>query len=108
MNRISYSALTREAARLLGARIRLGRSERRWTLRQLAERVGITEGTLRKIEQGNLSVSLGAALEAAVLVGVPLFDQDPNRRALETGRVEDRLALLPARIREPRLPNNDF
>jgi len=43
-----------------------------------------------------------------VLVGVPLFDQDPNRRALEAGRVEDRLALLPARTRKPRLPDNDF
>lgn len=108
MSQITYSPLTKEAARLLGARIRLGRKERRWTLRQLAERIGITEGTVRKIEQGGLSVSLGAALEAAVLVGVPLFDQNPNRRALEAGRVEDRLALLPARTRERRLANNDF
>jgi transcriptional regulator with XRE-family HTH domain len=108
MSQITYSPLTKEAARLLGARIQLGRKERRWTLRQLAERVGITEGTLRKIEQGDLSVSLGAGLEAAVLVGVPLFDRDPDRRALEAGRVEDRLALLPARTREPRLLNNDF
>src|SRR5690242_2420835 len=108
MSQITYSPLTKEAGRLLGARIRLGRKERRWTLRQLAERVGITEGTVRKIEQGSLSVSLGAALEAAVLVGVPLFDENPNRRALEVGRVEDRLALLPARARKPRLPRNDF
>jgi transcriptional regulator with XRE-family HTH domain len=108
MARITYSSPTKEAARLLGARIRLGRKERRWTVRQLAERVGVTEGTLRKIEQGEPSVSLGAALEAAVLVGVPLFDGDPDRRSLERGRVEDHLALLPARIREPRQPKNDF
>jgi transcriptional regulator with XRE-family HTH domain len=75
---------------------------------QLAERVGVTEGTLRKIEQGSPSVSLGATLEAAVLVGVPLFDRDPDRRALEQSRVDDRLALLPARTREPRRPKNDF
>lgn len=105
---ITYSPPTKEAARLLGARIRLARKERRWTLKSLAERVGITEDTLRKIEQGNLSVSLGAALEAAVLVGVPLFDQDRGRRFLEKGRVDDRLALLPDRVREPRRPNNDF
>jgi transcriptional regulator with XRE-family HTH domain len=108
MAQITYSTLTKEAARLLGARIRLGRKERRWTVAQLAERVGITEGTLRKIEQGKLSVSLGAALEAAVLVGVPLFDREPDRRSLESSRVDDRLALLPARTREPRLPKNDF
>lgn len=108
MPQITHSTLTKEAARLLGARIRLGRKERRWTVAQLAERVGVTEGTLRKIEQGKLSVSLGAALEAAVLVGVPLFDQDPDRRSLEAARVADRLALLPARAREPRRPKNDF
>jgi len=108
MAQITYSPPAKEAARLLGARIRLSRKERRWTVGQLAERVGVTEGTLRKIEQGKLSVSLGAALEAAVLVGVPLFDQDPARRTLEMGRVEDRLALLPARTREPRLTKNDF
>jgi transcriptional regulator with XRE-family HTH domain len=105
---ITYSPSTEEAARLLGARIRLGRKERRWTLESLAERVGVTEGTLRKIEQGNLSVSLGAALEAAVLVGVPLFDPDPARRTLERGRVEDRLAVFPDRVRESRRPDNDF
>lgn len=105
---ITYSPLTKEAARLLGARIQLGRKERRWTLRSLAERVGVTVETLRKIEQGNLSVSIGAALEAAVLVGVPLFDQDPDRRSLERGRVDDRLALLPDRVRRPRRPDNDF
>src|SRR5580692_1946878 len=104
---VTYSPLTKEAARLLGARIRLGRKERRWTVESLAERVGVTEGTLRKIEQGNLSVSLGAALEAAVLVGVPLFDRDPDRRTLERGRVEDRLALFPSCIRK-RQPKNDF
>lgn len=108
MAKITYSPSTEEAASLLGARIRLGRKERRWTVAQLAERVGITEGTLRKIEQGKPSVSLGAALEAAVLVGVPLFDPDPTRRVLEKGRVEDRLALLPARTREPRRLKNEF
>jgi transcriptional regulator with XRE-family HTH domain len=104
----TYSPATKEGARLLGARIRLGRKERRWTVGSLAERVGVSEGTLRKIEEGNLGVGLGAALEAAVLVGIPLFDQDPERRSLEKGRVEDRLAVFPDRIREPRRLKNDF
>jgi transcriptional regulator with XRE-family HTH domain len=108
MAKIAFSPITEDAARLLGSRVRQGRRERRWTVAELAERVGVTEGTLRKVEQGSLSVSLGAALEAAALVGVTLFDPEPDRRALEQGRVDDRLALLPARTRAPRRPRNDF
>jgi len=103
-----YSPLAREAARLLGSRIRLGRKERHWTIRELAERVGISEMTMRKIEHGDTSVRLGVALEAAALVGVPLFDPDPSRRALERSRVEDRLALLPQSVRRPRRVNDEF
>jgi transcriptional regulator with XRE-family HTH domain len=104
----NYSPVTREAVRLLGSRIRLGRRERRWTIPELADRVGVSEVTMRKIERGDMSVRLGVALEAATLVGVPLFDPDPSRRALEQGRVEDRLALLPQSVRKPRKVNDEF
>jgi len=104
----TYSPVTREAARLLGSRIRLGRKERRWTVPELADRVGVSEATMRKIEHGETSVRLGVALEAAALVGVPLFDPDPSRRALEQRRVEDRLALLPQSVRKPRKVNDEF
>lgn len=63
---------------------------------------------MRKIEHGDTSVRLGVALEAAALVGVPLFDPDPSRRVLEQGRVEDRLALLPQSVRKPRKVNDEF
>jgi hypothetical protein len=63
---------------------------------------------MRKIEQGDMSVRLGIALEAATLVGVPLFDPDPSRRTLERERVEDRLALLPQSVRKPRKVNDEF
>jgi transcriptional regulator with XRE-family HTH domain len=108
MPKQTYTPITREAARLLGARIQLGRKERRWTLRQLAERVGVTEGTLRKIERGDLSVNLGSAFEAAALVGVPLFDEDPGRRELEAARLADRLAVLPKSVHPPRRIDDDF
>lgn len=105
----TYSSQTAEAARLLGNRIRLARLERRWTIEELAERVGINHITMSKIERGNLSVGLGAAFEAAVLVGVPLFHADAERRDQETRNVETRLALLPKRARRPtRNISNDF
>jgi transcriptional regulator with XRE-family HTH domain len=100
--------VTIEAARLLGARVRLARRERRWTLQELAERVGVTQVTMRKVERGDLTVALGVAFEAATVVGVPLFHEDRARRSLERGRVDDRLAVLPQVVRKPAEVNDDF
>ncbi|GAU07627.1 helix-turn-helix transcriptional regulator [Desulfoplanes formicivorans] len=94
----TYSRSTREAGQLLGNLIRLGRKERRMTQAELAQRAGISVGTLRKIEQGDLKCEIGLVFEAAVLVGVKLFEVDPIPMGLLTERVEDKLALLPKRI----------
>lgn len=104
----TYSPVTVEAASLLGARVRLARRERHWTVEELAERVGVTHVTLRKVERGDLTVGLGVALEAAALAGVALFHEDSSRRALEAGRVEDRLAVLPQIVRKPMEVDDDF
>jgi transcriptional regulator with XRE-family HTH domain len=103
-----YSPLTIEAAKLLGARVRLARLERRWTLQGLADRVGVSHVTMRKIERGDLTVALGVAFEAAAVVGVPLFDEDRSRRSLEAGRVDDRLAVLPRLVRKPLKVDDNF
>ena len=104
----TYSPLALEAAKLLGANVRLRRQQRRWTVAELAERVGVSEATMLKVEHGAPGVRLGIALEAAALVGVTLFDEDGSRRALEAARVEDRLALLPQRVRRPAEVDDDF
>lgn len=104
----NYSPRTLEASALLGSRIRQGRRERRWTLEELAERVGIGVVTMRKIEQGDPSVGLGLAFEAANLTGVALFHEEGSRLALETARVDDRLAVLPRLVRKPTEVDNDF
>ena len=103
----AYSPRTIEAASLLGDRIRMGRRERHWTMEDLAERVGIGVVTLRKIERGDPSVGLGLAFEAASLTGVALFHEETARFSLEKARVEDRLAVLPRRVRKPP-DDNDF
>lgn len=90
-----YSPYAVDAARLLGARVRLARRERRWSQDELAARAGITSRTLSKIEHGDLSVGLGAAFEAAALVGVPLFDTERSRLSADLDRTEARSALLP-------------
>jgi transcriptional regulator with XRE-family HTH domain len=104
----TYSPVTVEAARLLGARVRLARRERRWTLQELAERVGVTHVTMRKVERGELTVALGVAFEAAAVLGVPLFHEDAARRSLERGRIDDRLAVLPRLVRTPAEVDDDF
>ena len=77
-------------------------------MQELAERVGVSVPTMRKVERGDPSVGLGIAFEAARLTGVPLFDQDPSRLSLERARVEDRLAVLPRLVRKPAEIDDDF
>jgi transcriptional regulator with XRE-family HTH domain len=91
----AVSPYAAEAARLLGAQIRLARRERRWSQEELATRIGITARTVYKIERGDLSVGLGAAFEAAALVGVPLFHAERSRLSADLDRVQARSALLP-------------
>jgi DNA-binding XRE family transcriptional regulator len=86
----------------------LGRIDRHWSAQELANRVGVTRSTINKIEHGDPSVGLGVALEAAALVGAPLFSEDDGLRRLELGRVSDRLALLPKRVRRPLMVNDAF
>src|ERR1044072_1365286 len=104
----NYSPQTLEAARLLGHRVQLARRERRWTMRELAERIGVSVPTMRKVERGDPSVGLGIAFEAATLTEVPLFDADPSRLSQERARADDRLALLPALIRKPTAIDKQF
>ena len=75
----AYSPYAVDTARLLGARIRLARRQRRWSQDELAARAGITPRTVSKIEHGDLSVGIGAAFEAAALLGVPLFHAERAR-----------------------------
>ena len=93
------SPVTVEALRMLGARVRLARRERRWKATELAERVGVSPTTIRKVERGDPTVALGTAFEAAMLVGVTLFHDERSRRALEAEYVAAKLAVLPATVR---------
>lgn len=98
--RISMMPLASEATRLLGAQIRLGRHRKRWSAAELADRAGVSQRTVLSIESGNAAPSIGNVLNLAALVGVELFNySDPLDIALARIRLEDRLALLPARVR---------
>ncbi len=107
MNDRTYSRHTRQAAALLARQVRLGRKQRKWTERELADRAGISRATLKKIEKGDLGVAIGLVFEVAVLVGVALFDAEPAAVAVHIARTDDKLALLPSVVRKPREPVDD-
>lgn len=97
----TWSRPASEAAQVLGLEVARARRERRWTAAELAERAGITAVTLRKVERGDPTVSLGTVFEIATLVGINLFGAERSALADLVERGRNRLALLPASVREP-------
>ena len=105
------SSLTHIALRLMAGQIRVGRKERGWTAQALANRAGISRATLQRIEKGDPGVAVGLVFEVATLVGVPLFEPEPDplhlALAARIARIDDKLALLPQRIRKQEIPVDD-
>lgn len=105
----SFLSATREAAELLGKLIKLGRRERRMSEADLCGRAGISRRTLQRIERGDPRCALGLFFELAVLVGVKLIDVDDRADlALHLGWVNDKLAVLPSRIRTSVKVDDEF
>lgn len=105
----AYLPATLDAVTALGAQIGAARRELGWTAAELAGRLGVHPQLIGTIERGAPSTAIGTVLEAAVLVGVPLFGADPAElhRVAESERT--RLALLPQRVRPTSVEiSNDF
>lgn len=107
MARLTLSPTTSEVLRTLAVSIRAGRLRRGWTVAQLAERVGVSHATITAVEAGRSGVAIGTVLEAATLVGVPLFSADETRRAAHGALKQAELALLPAAARRREI-DDDF
>ena len=102
-----YSRATRETMILLASQIRLNRTEKGMTAGEVATRAGVSRGLVQRIEKGDPGCRIGAVLEVAHIVGVPLFSEDPSERKRYIKQTEDKLTLLPARVRPPRRSFND-
>ena len=71
---------------------------------ELATRAGISRTTLQKIEKGDLKCEIGLVFEVATIIGVNLFGaENASNVALYHARINDRLALLPHRVRAPKV-----
>ena len=68
----TYSRQNFEALELLAQMIRAGRIDRKITIREMANRAGISRPLLRRIEEGDPSCAIGSVFEVAVIAGVPL------------------------------------
>lgn len=100
---ISLNPVAENALRLLGAQVRLARHAKRWSSAELAMRAGVTQRTVLSLENGTPTVSIGNALNIAVLAGVELFGiADPVELALARRRGEERVALIPSKTYAPR------
>ncbi|BEH08998.1 helix-turn-helix domain-containing protein [Geobacter sulfurreducens subsp. ethanolicus] len=108
MNR-TYLRQTLDAVELLGKLIRLGRKERKMTEEDLSGRAGISRRTLQKIERGDPKCEIGLVFEVANIVGVKFFSDEANSIRYTFGRhIDDKLALLPKRVRKAVKVNDDF
>ena len=83
----------------MGEQIKLGRKQRQWSEKNLADRAGIARATLQKIENGEMSCSVGSVFELATLVGVKLFEPDNIPLSKHIEHTRDKVALLPQRIK---------
>lgn len=95
----SYSRYAREAAELLGLMIHNARIERGITVADVAERSGTSRGLVHRIERGEMGSSVGAAFEAAAIVGLRLFEAEPATLTRHLSMERHRLTLLPQSVR---------
>lgn len=101
----SHSPWTTSAISVLGQQISAERRDKRWTQEDLAERAGISAKTLSAIEKGSPNSSIGTVFEVASLLGIPLVGATDS---VAQQSIKARLAILPARVREPKAVDNDF
>ncbi|MDF0535748.1 helix-turn-helix transcriptional regulator [Shewanella sp. A32] len=105
----TYSRYTEEAIDLLAKLIRAARLEKKMTTVEVAERAGISRGTLSRIEKADPKCEIGTVFEVAKIVGVSLFDANPRQIAMHNKYIDEKLSLLPMNARKVvRSVDDDF
>lgn len=106
---IQTGVVARAALAHFAALLRVRRKEKRLTINELADRLGASIPTVRKMLKGAPTVAIGTYFEAAHILGVSLFDPDPSRFAVTASKTAELESLLPRRIvnREEEV-NDDF
>ncbi len=97
---ITLSRPSADALAVLGQQLHEARADKGWSVIDTAGRLGVDPRTVRAIEQGLPTVSIGTVFNAAFLLGVNLFGLDSHELAEARRRGEATLALLPSRMRQ--------
>lgn len=69
-NSIVLLPKNRKILETVGEQIKLARLRRKLTMKQVAERAGISRPTLSTLEQGNPAISIGVLLKVMLVLGL--------------------------------------
>ncbi len=102
---VKVSSLSaRRALEALGANIKTARLKRRISVKGFAERVGVSESTIMRLEKGDDGVSIGTLAMACLVLGeIERIAEFLDAGSDDTGLLLDREA-LPKRIDRKRKP----
>lgn len=103
----AYSQYSKDALLAFSQLIRRARIERKLTSLELADRAGISRGLLQRIEKGDPGCAIGVVFEVAAILGLRLFDSDPNTLATSVSANKAILALLPKSVRQSSIEVTD-
>lgn len=92
---MSIETLVDQIPQAVGRRVRDGRSERGWTLDQLAERSGVSRRMIVNVESGTSNASIATLLRLATALHVSLAD------LVSDAPSDGRIAVSSATAREP-------
>ena len=96
-----YPPSAQRALRALGRDIRIARKKRRLPVADFAARMGVSPGTLARLEKGEAGVSVGALAMALLALGeLHRLDELLDVSKDDTGLMLD-IDRLPERIRRP-------
>lgn len=96
----------RRALEALGTNIKTARLKRRISVRDFAERVGVSESTVMRLEKGDDGVGIGTLAMACLVLGeIERISEFLESGTDDTGLLLDRAA-LPKRINWKRSPGS--
>ena len=108
MRKRVISPYTVKALEVLGKMIQLKRKERALTLKQLANRAGVSRSLIQRLEKCEPGCEIGVAFEVAHLLGIELFESHLGLYNLASS-LTDKISLLPGSVRESiKKVSNDF